>query len=141
MPMIIKFELQDHVEFLDQRPQREVYKLLTGAHAGVLIPGSRAYWWTTFAKMTDYIGMRKPVLAVVPDPSESRTALIRSRLGVFLDGSAENRARILTDFLLGKTTLPAPDENECDRYTVHHQVQSFVELFESLATQAQGPTQ
>jgi hypothetical protein len=131
MPIIDKFNLHGHVEFADQRPQREVYKLLKGARAGVVIPGTHAYWWTTFAKMTDCIGMRKPVVAVVPDPSEARTALTRSRLGIFLDGSSANRTRILTDFLLGKLKLPAPDEDECERYTARHQVQSFVELFES----------
>jgi glycosyltransferase involved in cell wall biosynthesis len=132
MPLLDKFELRQHVEFLDQRPQRDVYKLLRRARAGVLIPGTRAYWWTTFAKMTDYIGMRKPVVAIVPDPSEARTALTRSHLGIFLDGSQERRVQILKDFLLGKYRMPVPDENECDRYTAHSQVQSFVEIFESL---------
>jgi len=136
-PFVDKFRLHRQVQFADQMPQGEVYKLLRNACAGVLIPGSRAFWWTSFAKMTDYIGMRKPVLAVVPDPSEARTALTRSRLGIFLDGSPENRAKILTDFLLGKHKLPVPDEDECERYTARHQVQSFVDLFESLSTRSQ----
>jgi glycosyltransferase involved in cell wall biosynthesis len=139
MPLLDRFELRDHVEFLDQKPQRDVYKLLNRASAGVLIPGTRAYWWTTFAKMTDYIGMRKPVLAVVPDPSEARTALTRTRLGIFLDGSPENRTRILTDFLLGTYRLPAPDEDECERYTALRQVQSFANLFDSLSTEPRTP--
>ena len=88
--------------------------------------------------MTDCIGMRKPVVAVVPDPSEARTALTRSRLGIFLDGSPGNRVKILTDFLLGKYKLPVPDEDECERYTARHQVQSFVELFESLSARSQS---
>jgi len=132
-PFIDKFKLHQQIDFADQMPQSQVYKLLRDACAGVLIPGTHAFWWTSFAKMTDYIGMRKPVLAVVPDPSEARTALTRSRLGIFMDGSPENRAKILTDFLLGKHKLTAPDENECERYTVRRQVQSFVELFESLS--------
>lgn len=134
MPLLDQFELHEHVEFLDQRPQRDVYKLLWRARAGILIPGPRAYWWTTFAKMTDCIGMRKPVVAIVPDPSEARTALTRSRLGIFLDGPVQRRAQILRDFLLGKHQMPAPDEDECDRYTARRQVQSFVEIFESLTT-------
>jgi hypothetical protein len=133
IPLLDRFALHQHVQFMDQRPQREVYKLLSKAVAGVLIPGPRAYWWTTFAKMTDYIGMRKPVVAIVPDPSEARTALTRSKLGVFLDGTPVDRAKTLTDFLLGKHRSQSPDENECARYTARHQVQSFVELFESLA--------
>jgi hypothetical protein len=136
MPLIDKLNLESHVEFVDQLPQREVYKLLKGALAGVVIPGTHAYWWTTFAKMTDCIGMRKPVVAVVPDPSEARTALTRSQLGVFLDGSAANRAKILTDFLLGKHKLPVPDEDECERYTARRQAQSFVELFESVSARS-----
>jgi len=132
MPLIERFELHEHVEFRDQLPQREVYRLLNQALAGVLIPGPRAYWWTTFAKMTDYIGMRKPVIAVVPDPSEARTALVRSRLGVFLDGSPAERAKTLIEFLLGQSKAKAPDEIECERYTAHQQVKSFVEVFESV---------
>lgn len=131
-PLLDKLNLGQHVELLDQQPQRDVYKLLRGASAGILIPGTRAYWWTTFAKMTDCIGMRKPVVAIVPDPSEARTALTRSGLGIFLDGSPERRLQILRNFLLGTHQLQAPDDDECDRYTARHQVQSFVEIFESL---------
>ena len=137
-PFIDKFRLHQQVEFEDQMPQSEVYELLRNACAGLLIPGTRAYWWTSFAKMTDCIGMRKPVVAVVPDPSEARTALTRSRLGIFLDGSPGNRVKILTDFLLGKYKLPVPDKDECERYTARHQVQSFVELFESLSARSQS---
>lgn len=136
-PFLDRFGLHEQVEFRDQMPQRDIYKLLRKALAGLLVPGINSRWWTNAAKMTDFIGMRKPVLAVVPDPSEARTALTRSRLGVFLDGSLENRTEILTNFLLGKLKLPAPDENECDRYTARHQVQSFVDLFESLAVRGQ----
>src|ERR1700674_2116974 len=132
MPVVEQFGLSRNVEFQDQIPQNEVYKLVRGARAGVLVPGTRAFWWANFAKMTDYIGMRKPVVAIVPDPSEARTALTRSRLGIFLDGSTERRAQILRDFLLGNYQMPAPDEDECDRYTARRQVHSFVEIFESL---------
>ena len=132
-PFLDRFGLHGEVEFLDQMPQSEIYKLLRKAVAGLLIPGINSRWWTNAAKMTDYIGMRKPVVAIVPDPSEARTALTRSRLGIFLDGCVERRVQILSDFLLKKHPLPAPDEDECDRYTARHQVQSFVEIFESLA--------
>jgi glycosyltransferase involved in cell wall biosynthesis len=137
-PFLEKFGLHEQVEFRDQMPQREIYKLLRKAVAGLLVPGVNSRWWTNAAKMTDFIGMRKPVIAVVPDPSEARTALTRSRLGIFLDGPAENRVRILTDFLLGRHKLPVPDEDECERYTAGRQVQSFVELFESLSVPRRG---
>jgi glycosyltransferase involved in cell wall biosynthesis len=140
MPLIDKFDLHDHVEFLDQQPQREVYKLLAAARAGVLIPGSRAYWWTTFAKMTDYIGMRKRVVAIVPDPSEARTALNRTGLGIFLDGTSEERSGTLAQFLLGESPTVTTNETECERYTARRQVQSFAELFETVYAQRRNRT-
>jgi glycosyltransferase involved in cell wall biosynthesis len=132
-PFLEKYNLHDRVEFLDQMPQRDIYELLGKSLGGLLVPGIHSRWWTNAAKMTDYIGMRKPVVAVVPDPSEARTALTRSRLGVFLDGSASERAEILSDFILRRRDLPDPDTTECERYTARRQVQSFVEIFESLA--------
>jgi glycosyltransferase involved in cell wall biosynthesis len=130
MPLIDKFGLAEFVEFRDQMPQRDLYRLVSHACAGVLLPGSRARWWTNAAKMTDFIGMRKPVVAVVSDPSEARSALTRTGLGVFLDGSIKDRARKLSDFVLGDCRLPPPNEAECERYTVHSQVRSFAEVFD-----------
>jgi glycosyltransferase involved in cell wall biosynthesis len=131
-PFLNQYGLENHVEFRDQMPQRDTYKLLRKAHAGMLVPGVNSRWWTNAAKMTDYIGMGKPVVAVVPDPSEARTALTRTRLGIFLDGSPERRVEILTNFLLGKYPMPVPNREECDRYTAARQVQSFADLFESV---------
>lgn len=140
-PLLTRLGLNGQVEFRDQMSQRDTYRLLTKALAGLLVPGINSRWWTNAAKMTDYIGMRKPVLAVVPDPSEARTALTRSGLGIFLDGSPEDRAKLLTDFLLGKHKMPVPNESECERYTAHRQVQSFAELFEALPARSQGHRQ
>jgi hypothetical protein len=134
-PFLSQYGLEDYVEFRDQMPQRDIYKLLRKARAGLLVPGINSRWWTNAAKMTDYIGMRKPVVAVVPDPSEARTALTRSRIGLFLDGSLERRADLLESFLLRTHPLPDPDAEECDQYTARHQVQSFAELFESVSQQ------
>jgi len=134
MPLVERLGLNEHIEFWDQMPQREVYRLVSRARAGVLLPGSRAYWWTSFAKMADFIGMRKPVVAVVPDPSEARSALTRSRLGVFLDGSAAECADKLTQFVLGEYRLPSPNESECDRYTVRQQVRSFAGVFDRVSS-------
>lgn len=131
-PVLDRFDLQPHVEFRDQIPQRELYRILQHAVAGLLIPGIHAYWWTTFAKMIDCIGLRKPVIAVVPDPSEARTALTRTGLGVFLDGMPHERCETVREFILGKTTPIRPNLAECARYTVRSQVQSFAEIFESL---------
>jgi hypothetical protein len=70
---------------------------------------------------------------VVADPSEARSELTRTGLGIFLDGSVEERANRLAEFLLGEYRLPEPNQSECDRYTVHSQVRSFAEVFDRVS--------
>jgi glycosyltransferase involved in cell wall biosynthesis len=132
-PLVRRFGLEPHVEFLDHVPQRELYRLLQGAVAGVLLSSRRFPWWCLYAKLVDYLALRKPVVAVVPDPSEARTRLVRAGLGVFLDGEIPACSERLADFLTGRREPPRPDPEECDRYLAGRQVQSFVEVFEGLA--------
>jgi hypothetical protein len=82
--------------------------------------------------MVDYIALRKPVLALVPDPSVARSALTRAGLGIFFDGDHNACAKRLADFLLGKITLPLPNEEECNRYLAGQQVRAFSAVFDSL---------
>jgi glycosyltransferase involved in cell wall biosynthesis len=133
MPLIERSGLGKHVEFRDQMPQRDLYRLVSQACAGVLLPGSRARWWTNAAKMSDFIGMRKPVVAVVANPSEARSQLDRTGLGVFLDGSAEDRAKRLAEFVLGQYQLAPANQYECDRYTVSSQVKSFADVLDQVS--------
>lgn len=134
LPLLESTGIRDVVEFRDQVPQGHVYSLTRGAIAGVLIPGQRTHWWNLFAKLTDYMGLRTPVVACVPDPSEARSHLMAANLGVFLDGDADQQAAVLTDFLLGKSSIGVPNEAVCDRFTVASQVKSFARVFDEVAT-------
>jgi glycosyltransferase involved in cell wall biosynthesis len=142
LPHLRRLGIEDHVEFIDHVPQRELYGLLQAAEAGVLITSCRFRWWCLYAKMVDYIALRKPVVAVLPDPSEARTRLTRAGLGVFLDGDRRIRAAKLADFLLKRSERIRPDPAECNRYLASRQVESFVELFETLVSpRAPSPRQ
>lgn len=138
LPLVEAAGIRESVEFRDQAPQGHVYRLVNHAKAGVLIPGKRSHWWTLFAKLTDYMGLRKPVVACVPDPSEARSHLMRANLGVFLDGGRDEQASTLIKFLLAEDSLGAPNEAECERFTVQKQVKSFVEVFQQVTTGAKG---
>lgn len=131
-PHLDRLGLTHRVEILDQVPQRELYALLAGAEAGVLLTGPLSHWWCLHAKLVDYLAMKKPVLAMVPDPSEARTRLSRAGLGVFLDGGDGARAHRLADFLSGRLPPPVADADECARYTAGRQAEAFVGVFESL---------
>ncbi|WZP01015.1 glycosyltransferase [Isosphaeraceae bacterium EP7] len=131
-PIVRRLGLESHVEFVDHVPQRELYRLLQGAEAGVLISSRRSHWWCLYAKLVDYIAMRKTVVSILPDPSEARTRLSDAGLGLFLDGDREACASKLADFLVGRTARPIPSAAACDRFLANEQVRTFARLFDDL---------
>lgn len=131
-PIAQRLGIEQRVEFVDHLPQQDLYRLLDGAAAAVLISGRLFRWWCLYAKMVDYIAMKKPVIALIPDPSEARTRLEEARLGIFLDGDADACSATLGDFLLGRVTPSDPDERVCQRYTAWQQVASFAQVFDKV---------
>jgi glycosyltransferase involved in cell wall biosynthesis len=125
------YGLEQYVEFIDHLPQHELYRWILGTQACLLIPG-QAMWWNNFAKLVDYVALRKPVIAMVPNPSEARSVLTQAGLGVFLDGTQEARVTTLVEFLSGNLSLPAANDEACRRYTATSQVQAFVNVFEQV---------
>ena len=141
MPIARRLGIERHIEFVDHVPQTELYRLLRGAEAGVLLTARHFRWWCLYAKMVDYIAMRKPVIALLPDPSEARTRLNLAGIGVFLDGDRSKCASTLANFLLGRSGQVRPVAEECDRYLATSQVASFVEIFEDLIESSVKRTQ
>lgn len=131
-PILKRFGLEPVVRFTDHLPQSELYRRVTAAQAGLLIPGEQSHWWTNFAKMVDYIALQRPVLALVPNPSEARKELERAGIGVFLDGCEETAAQRLIAFLQGDCQVGRDDSRVTEAYTAAAQVQAFAEIFSSL---------
>jgi glycosyltransferase involved in cell wall biosynthesis len=131
-PIIRALNLEKEVVMIDHVPQQELYALIQNSAAGILCPGPETFWWCLYAKMVDYIALKKPVIALVPDPSEARTRLNETGLGIFLDGNIDVCARKLAQFI--SNTLPPviPNEEACDRYTATRQTEEFVKVFERL---------
>jgi glycosyltransferase involved in cell wall biosynthesis len=128
--------LQDCIEFVDHMPQKDLYSLIAGAKAGVVLSAPLHQWWCLYAKMVDFIALRKPVIALVPDPSEARTRLTKAGLGVFLEANHEAAVSTLVDFLSGRKTPGQPNAEECDLYLASSQVRSFAAVFENLLSGA-----
>ncbi len=128
-PFIFKYELQNYIEYVDHLPQQQLYNLIQGAKAVLLLSEGR--WWCSFAKMVDYIALQKPVIALVPEISEARTQLTNAGLGLFLEKN-ENDIEKLKKLILS-------DENDlvinipfCKKYLASSQVKSFITVFENL---------
>ncbi len=122
--------LDAHIDFLDQLPQRELYTKLRASRACVLLSGRASRCGILYAKLVDYIALRKPVLTIVPEISEARKWLTRTGLGVFLDGSDAEGAETLAAFLSGTLPPKQPIVAECERFTAHRQAEAFSRLFE-----------
>lgn len=131
-PSIEALELGPHVRFLDHMPQGELYRLIAGAEFATLCYGQNALWWCLPAKLVDYHALRKPVLAVVPNPSEARARLSETRLGIFLDG-AQAQATFEAALLRGGASV-TPDVSECERYLATRQVEAFARVFEGVSS-------
>jgi hypothetical protein len=128
--------LTERTVFTGQLPQAALYGLIKNAQAALLISGATSHWWTLFAKLVDYIALRKQVIAVVPDPSEARRALSVTGLGRFLDGSSEHRGEILIRALTEEPRpLTAEQDLECDRYTARRQVEDFARVLDAIQAQ------
>lgn len=117
--------------FEDQMPQSELYKRLSKAKAVVLSPGYESHWWTNFAKMVDYIALKKIVLAVVPDPSEARKQLSMAGIGLFLDSeeiAVETFYNLASNEVLDKNI----NHTFCETYLASSQAKSFIKILENL---------
>lgn len=129
-PLTIKYGLHQKIRYIDHVPQVELYKLIASSKACLLISGRYSHWWNNFAKMVDYIALKQPVLAVVPDPSEARKELSKAGLGLFLDGNTEENAQLMQRFFEGESILEPT--NYCCRYLAKSQVSDFAQIFEQL---------
>lgn len=135
-PLARQYELERFIEIIDHLPQEQLYNYIREARAGLLIPGRRALWWSLYAKLVDYIALQKPVVAIVPNPSEARMHLERSGLGIFLDDQ-ERAAEQLTRFILSDTDVPEVDVEYCKQFLVKSQVSAFIKVFEHVIESSQ----
>jgi glycosyltransferase involved in cell wall biosynthesis len=120
--------LEQVIEFVDHVPQREVYKLIQNSLAAVICTSRFYPWWTSFAKVVDYIALKKPVITVVPNPSEARKWLQLTNLGVFLDGNIDECAEILKKFILNPKRLVIAEDYQRQFYA-DFQVEEFERIF------------
>lgn len=132
MPFLRHHHLETYADFHDHMPQERLYGFLRDARAALMISGTRSRWWCLSAKLVDYLALRIPTIAIVPNPSEARMHLQRSGLGIFLDGVEEAAVQKLTEFILAGDTKLDIDEAYCDRFLARSQVESFVKVMEGV---------
>lgn len=131
MPYVEALELQNKVIFKDHMPQTKLYTIIEKSKYVLLINGEKAYWWTVFAKLIDYIALKKQVIAFVPDISEAKNELTKANIATFLKFDQESVSKfreMLTQPLLEKI----PNDEYCKRYLASSQVAAFINVFEEL---------
>jgi glycosyltransferase involved in cell wall biosynthesis len=131
-PILAARRIETRVQFVDHLPQPELYRLMVAADAALLFPGQRAYWWCSFAKLNDYIGLGLQVIADVPNPSEARKELEQAGLGHFLDGTKEERLEAFRRALDGDRPATPQQVAYRSRYLSGRQVSDLARLFRSV---------
>ncbi len=130
-PYIKELGIENLVLFYDHMPQSKLYEFVEKSRFVLLISGSTALWWTNFAKLVDYIALKKEVIAIIPDISEARSELNKANVGVFLNYD-ELSINKLRDVIESNVTAKNINESYCKRYLASSQVKSFIKVFESL---------
>lgn len=129
LPYVKKAAIEEHVIFYDHMPQHELYKLIEKAKFTLLINGEKAYWWTVFAKMIDYIALEKRVLAFVPEISEAKKEFSKTNTAEFLKFDTDGAIR-LRELVLEDAQVKKINSDYCKRYLASSQVKAFIEIFE-----------
>ena len=129
-PIVRELRLDTDVRFLDHVPQSDLYAIIRGSMAAVLAPGLESHWWNLFAKLIDFIALKTPVIAVVPNPSEARLHLAETGLGVFLDGDRDAQTERLVTFLEGRFPRLCVNDAACERFLASRQVADFAEVLD-----------
>ena len=132
LPFIEQLDLKDHVVFIDHIPQLELYRYIKQAKYVLLISGSKALWWTNFAKLVDYIALQKKVIALVPRISEARSELEKAGRCYFLDGNLEENVNKLKSIFMESVKQPMPENKYWERYLASTQTREYIKIFENL---------
>ena len=132
LPYVKKLELTKNVVFFDHIPQLELYQKIEKSKYVLLINGDKAYWWCVFAKLIDYIALKKQVLAFVPEISEAKKELQKANTATFLKFNEDDSVEKLRELLINPQTIKKPNNDYCKRYLASSQVKEFINVFEKL---------
>lgn len=132
LPYVNNLALTEFVTFYDHMPQSQLYNKIEKAKYVLLINGDKAYWWCVFAKLIDYIALKKQVLAFVPEISEARKELLKANTAIFLQFDQEDSVQKLREIILHPQVVKEPNEIYCKRYLASSQVAAFIDIFKEL---------
>lgn len=131
LPLIKSLGIENHVELIDHLSQKQLYQIISEAQAVILIPGYKLHWWNNFAKMVDYIALKKKIIAMIPNPSEARTEITKAGLGIFIEENDQNNSEKLRQVADNELKINV-NEQYCKKYLASTQTKSFIEIFEKL---------
>ena len=131
LPFIRQWGLEKQVVFLDHMPQNQLYLEINKARYALLIPGLDSLWWTNYAKMVDYIALKKPVISLLPPISEAKNELKKAGLLILLTTDFDENVKKMIQVFTTRYEVQSHDKY-CKRYLATSQTNDFIEIFEKL---------
>ncbi|PHR13025.1 MAG: hypothetical protein COA40_05765 [Aequorivita sp.] len=131
-PYVKKNKLESNIIFHDHMPQNRLYELIVKSKYTLILSGTSAHWWNNFAKLVDYIALKKRVIALVPEISEAKNELEKANLGIFLGEDDFKNIEILKQTFAQNNFNKNINFEYCKRYLASSQTKSFIKVFNSL---------
>ncbi|WP_019037080.1 hypothetical protein [Psychroflexus tropicus] len=129
---IKKLNIEDNIIFEDHMPQNKLYEFINNSRYALILVGNKTHWWNNFAKLVDYIALQKHVIALVPNISEAKSELEKTKSGIFLTDNDTKNIGILKRVFDKENSEEEIDTDYCKRYLASSQTKSFVQIFNSL---------
>lgn len=126
----------DCIELLGFVSHQQVRELIVSAHVNLLmIEQVRTAAWLFTGKVFEYIGARRPILMLGPDPSPLADLLRDTGLGSICSyESPEETGKTLEClFQEEKQNLPNPNEEQIQRFNACHQTGQLAGIFGEVA--------
>lgn len=132
---IAQSPLADRIELLGFVEHSRVRNLMMGASLNLLmIEQVQTAAWLFTGKVFEYIGARRPILMLGPDPSPLADLLRETGLGVVSSySSPEETAKFLETLYQGTSEFwQAPREDNIQLYNARHQTGQLAHIFDEL---------
>lgn len=124
--------LKDQIIYEDHMPQNKLYDFILNSKYALILVGTKTHWWNNFAKLVDYIALKKKVIALVPNISEAKSELEKAGLGIFLGDDENENVQILKHAFENKNSITEVNNDYCNRYLASSQTKSFIEVLNKL---------
>ena len=130
--MAIKYGLEEQIVLHGYLPHRQALAVLNKMDAFCLVYDSRnpKSRYTIGSKLYEYLRLRKPILAMIPEDSEAAQIIRQADAGTVIESTEHHKAAETLKHWMDNP--PAYSFKEIEQYSRTNQARAFIEFFEEI---------